>query len=114
MFFSFISACSSRRYDPTHISSECADNDQFQIVEKTVHLVAHFTFSIRTMSDHRTLEEEAQFFEVDASFSLDVLALFFIPPERTDLCEQSIKIFRHSEAPQESGCDTSVSTKGSL
>src|SRR5665647_2102101 len=39
IFFSFISPRTSRRYDPTYITSKCANDDQFQVVKKTAHHV---------------------------------------------------------------------------
>jgi hypothetical protein len=96
IFFSFISPRTSRRYDPTYITSKCANHDQFQVVKKTAHHVAHFAASIGSNSDRRAFEDEAQFFKVDAAFAQDSIALLIIPSERTNLCEQSIKVFRHS------------------
>jgi len=66
------------------------------------------------VSDRRALEEEAQLFEVDATFAQDAITLFVVPSIRTDLCEQPIKVFRHSEVPQELGCDSSLPTERAM
>jgi hypothetical protein len=112
IFFSFIFARTSRRYDPTHATSKCADNDQFQTVKKTAHHVPRFTTSIGSKSDRGAIEDEAQLFKVDAAFAQDAITLLIVPPELTNLREQPLKIFRHSEAPHELGCDTFVSFRG--
>jgi hypothetical protein len=96
IFFSFIAPRTSCRYDPTHISSECADNDQFQVVEKSKHHVADFALTVRPPGDRWAIEKEAQFFKIDVTFAQDTITLLIVPSECTDLCEQSFKVVRHS------------------
>jgi thymidine kinase len=79
IFFSFISPRTSRRYDPTHIASQRADDDHFPAIEKSAHHIARFAASIGSNSDRRAFEDEAQFFKVDAAFAQDAIALLVIP-----------------------------------
>jgi hypothetical protein len=63
--FSFISARSSRCNDPTQVTSQRTDDDEFYIVKKAEHFVADFAFAIRSLNDRRTSQDEAHVIEVD-------------------------------------------------
>ena len=114
IFFSFISPRTPRSYDPAHIVPKRADDHHLSAVEKPAHDVARFSTSIGSQCDDRTIEDDAQFLKIDASFAQNANAFCIVPSERTNPCEQLIEVFRHSDPPPMGGCDTIGIAESSL
>jgi hypothetical protein len=68
--------------------------------------------TIRSADESVAVENSLDVHEVDLVIDQIRLALFRIPSEIANACEQPLHLFRHSEASPKEDIDTSVSIRG--
>jgi hypothetical protein len=68
--------------------------------------------TIRSADEGVAVENAAHVLEVDSVIAQITFALFRIPSEIANACEQPLHIFRHSEASPKEDIDTFVSLRG--
>src|SRR6185437_5412739 len=98
VFFSFISARAACRNDPAERAAERAGDRDFPLLDVPEDLMPDFAMTIRSADEGVAVENSAYVLEVDLVVAQVAFALFRIPPEFANACEQPLHIFRHSES----------------
>jgi hypothetical protein len=101
IFFSFISACPARCYDPTQIISKHANDCDFSVIEESEDQVPYFAFPIGSVNNSWPIEDEAQLIEVDSPFAQDSIALVVVPTKCANLRKKTAELVSHAVCSKE-------------
>jgi hypothetical protein len=88
ILFSFISPRSSRRNYPADVASDRADENNFNIVEKSEHHVADLALAIRPTDEGRTAKNKSRVVEIDVTGLQIAVTFRWIPIECAGLREE--------------------------
>jgi hypothetical protein len=87
VFLSFISPRSSRRYDPTDIATDRANENDLYVLKKSEGHVAGFASPIRASDERWAIEDVFDIFEVNLALLQIALTLRRVPIEPADMRE---------------------------
>ena len=100
IFFSLVAPRPPGRDDPAERAPDRTGDRDFPPFNVPKDLIPDFAMTIRSADECVAVENSAYVLEVDPMISQVTFALFRIPSEVTNACEQPLYVFRHSKSPQ--------------
>ena len=87
--------------DESERAAERANDRDFPALDISEDLVPDFAMTIRPTDEGVAVENSFHVLEVDLVIAQIAFALFRIPSEVANACEQPLHVFRHSDTPQD-------------